>query len=95
MPGVDLILQQKEGESLKGSSARIWRCRPDGTGLESMCGGGYDNAIELVFMPSGETIGTMTYFIDPQGGLRDALCIGLKEAYIRNRKMLLKRIILN
>jgi putative membrane-bound dehydrogenase-like protein len=62
-----------EGVNLKGSSARIWRCRPDGTGLESMSGGGYDNAIELVFMPSGETLGTMTYFIDPQGGFRDAL----------------------
>ncbi len=63
----------KEGENLKGTSARIWRCKPDGTGLESMSGGGYDNAIELVFMPSGETIGTMTYFIEPQGGMRDAL----------------------
>ncbi|WP_018616935.1 PVC-type heme-binding CxxCH protein [Segetibacter koreensis] len=63
----------KEGKNLKGTSARIWRCRPDGTGLESMSGGGYDNAIELSFMPSGETIGTMTYFIEPQGGMRDAL----------------------
>ena len=63
----------KEGVNLKGNSARIWRCRPDGTGLESMCGGGYDNAIELVFMPSGESLGTMTYFIDPQAGMRDAL----------------------
>ena len=63
----------KEGEVLNGSSARIWRCRPDGTGLEPMTGGGYDNAIELAFMPSGETVGTMTYFIEPQGGLRDAV----------------------
>jgi putative membrane-bound dehydrogenase-like protein len=63
----------KEGVNLKGTSARIWRCHPDGTGLESMAGGGYDNAIELAFMPSGETIGTMTYFIDPQGGMRDAI----------------------
>jgi putative membrane-bound dehydrogenase-like protein len=63
----------KEGETLEGSSARIWRCRPDGTGLEPMSGGGYDNAVELAFMPSGETVGTMTYFIEPQGGMRDAL----------------------
>jgi len=63
----------KEGQELKGNSARIWRCRPDGSGLESMAGGGYDNAIELAFMPSGETIGTMTYFIEPQGGMRDAI----------------------
>ena len=63
----------KEGQKLKGGSARIWRCRPDGSGLESMAGGGYDNAIELAFMPSGETVGTMTYFVNPEGGMRDAL----------------------
>lgn len=63
----------KEGVPLKGNSARIWRCHPDGSNLESMSGGGYDNAIELIFMPSGETIGTMTYFIEPQAGMRDAL----------------------
>lgn len=63
----------KEGQHIKGSSARIWRCRPDGSDLESMSGGGYDNAVELAFMPSGETVGTMTYFIEPQGGMRDAL----------------------
>jgi putative heme-binding domain-containing protein len=63
----------REGVRLKGKGARIWRCRPDGSGLEPILGGGYDNAIELVFMPGGETIGTMTYFLDPQGGQRDAL----------------------
>ncbi len=63
----------REGVNLKGKGARIWRCRPDGTGLESMSGGGFDNAIEIAFMPAGETIGTMTYFTDPQGGFRDAL----------------------
>ena len=66
-------IKTKEGEILQGKGARIWRCRPDGTGLESMSGGGFDNTIELVFMPAGETIGTMTYFTDPQNGLRDAL----------------------
>jgi len=63
----------KEGKNLKGSSARIWRCRPDGSGLESLAGGGFDNSIELAFMPSGETVGTMTYFIEPQAGMRDAI----------------------
>ncbi|MFA5246109.1 MAG: PVC-type heme-binding CxxCH protein, partial [Pedobacter sp.] len=63
----------KEGQNLKGNSARIWRCRPDGSGLEPMSGGGFDNSIEIAFMPSGETFGTMTYFVDPQGGYRDAL----------------------
>ncbi|TKT87938.1 PVC-type heme-binding CxxCH protein, partial [Dyadobacter frigoris] len=63
----------KENQVLKGKSARIWRCRPDGSGLEPMAGGGFDNSIEIAFMPSGETIGTMTYFMEPQDGQRDAL----------------------
>ena len=66
-------IKTKEGTELKGKGARIWRCRPDGTGLESVSGGGFDNTIELIFMPSGETIGTMTYFTDPKDGFRDAL----------------------
>lgn len=66
-------ITSKEGVNLKGNTARIWRCRPDGSGLESMAGGGFDNSIELAFMPSGETVGTMTYFIEPQAGLRDAI----------------------
>lgn len=66
-------IKTKEGDSLKGKGARIWRCRPDGSGLESMSGGGFDNSVEIAFMPSGETLGTMTYFTDPQGGFRDAI----------------------
>ena len=66
-------IKTKEGTQLQGKGARIWRCRPDGTGLESLAGGGFDNTIEMVFMPAGETIGTMTYFTDPQNGQRDAL----------------------
>ncbi len=66
-------IETKEGELLEGKGARIWRVRPDGTGLEWISGGGFDNAVELAFMPSGEVIGTMTYFIDPQHGQRDAL----------------------
>ncbi|MBI2424667.1 MAG: HEAT repeat domain-containing protein [Candidatus Hydrogenedentes bacterium] len=66
-------IETKEGEVLEGTAARIWRCRPDGTGLERMAGGGFDNPVELIFTPGGETIGTMTYFMDPRNGQRDAL----------------------
>jgi len=38
-----------------------------------MSAGGFDNSIEIAFMPSGETVGTMTYFVNPEGGMRDAL----------------------
>ncbi len=63
----------KEGERLEGLAARIWRCRPDGTGLERYCGGGFDNPVELIFNDAGSMIGTMTYFTNPRLGQRDAL----------------------
>ncbi|WP_236970469.1 PVC-type heme-binding CxxCH protein [Membranihabitans marinus] len=66
-------ITNQEGEHFKGGGARIWRCKPDGSQLEWMSGGGFDNSIEIVFMPSGESIGTMTYFTEPQNGQRDAL----------------------
>lgn len=66
-------ITRKEGDTLEGKGARIWRVRPDGSGLEWVSGGGFDNSIELVFMPSGDVVGTMTYFLDPRDGLRDAL----------------------
>ena len=66
-------IKTKDGRAFKGLASRIWRVRPDGTGLESFAGGGFDNPVELVFTPAGETIGTMTYFRDPENGQRDAL----------------------
>jgi len=63
----------REGKRLEGKAARIWRCRPDGSQLETYCGGGFDNPIEIVFNEAGETIGTMTYFVDPSHGQRDGL----------------------
>lgn len=66
-------IQTKEGELLEGGAARIWRCKPDGTQLERYCGGGFDNPVEIIFTEPGELIGTMTYFVDPSNGQRDAL----------------------
>ncbi len=63
----------KEGELLEGFASRIWRCRPDGTQLERVAGGGFDNPVELVWNDSGDMFGTMTYFTDPKNGQRDAL----------------------
>lgn len=63
----------KEGKRLQGKGARIWRCKPDGSNLEIVSGGGFDNTIEIAFMPTGETFGTMTYFTDPKDGFRDAV----------------------
>jgi putative membrane-bound dehydrogenase domain len=66
-------IKTRDGREYKGLASRIWRLRSDGTGLESFAGGGFDNPVELVFTPAGETIGTMTYFKDPENGERDAL----------------------
>ncbi len=66
-------IQTKEGTQLEGLASRIWRTRVDGTGLERVAGGGFDNPVELTFTPAGEMIGTMTYFMDPHNGMRDGL----------------------
>ncbi len=63
----------KEGRRLKGETSRIWRVRPDGTGLEWVAAGGMNNPVELTFTEASEPIGTETYFTDPKAGQRDAL----------------------
>lgn len=63
----------QEGVPLKGETARVWRVRPDGSGLEWISAGGMNNPVELSFTPAGEVLGTLTFFVEPQRGLRDAL----------------------
>ncbi|MDE0728504.1 MAG: dehydrogenase, partial [Alphaproteobacteria bacterium] len=66
-------IKTKDGRAFKGLASRIWRMNPDGTGLESVAGGGFDNPVEIIFTPGGEIIGTMTYFTNPKNGQRDSL----------------------
>jgi putative membrane-bound dehydrogenase-like protein len=54
-------------------AAHIFRCRPDGTGIEPVMSGGMDNPVEVVFTRGGERIFTTTFFQHPGGGLRDGL----------------------
>jgi putative membrane-bound dehydrogenase-like protein len=54
-------------------AAHIFRCRPDGTGIEPVMTGGMDNPVAVVFMPGGERIFTTTFFQHPGGGQRDGL----------------------
>jgi putative membrane-bound dehydrogenase-like protein len=54
-------------------AAHIFRCRPDGTGLEPVMTGGMDNPVDVVFTPGGERIFTTTFFQHPGGGKRDGL----------------------
>lgn len=66
-------ITRKEGDQLKGETARIWRVRPDGTDLQWISAGGMNNPVELTFTAAAEAIGTETYFTNPQAGQRDAL----------------------
>jgi putative membrane-bound dehydrogenase-like protein len=54
-------------------AAHIFRCRPDGTGIEPVMTGGMDNPVDVVFTPGGERIFTTTFFVNPGGGQRDGL----------------------
>ena len=53
--------------------SHIFRCRPDGTGIEPVMTGGMDNPVDVVFTPGGERIFTTTFFQHPGGGQRDGL----------------------
>jgi putative membrane-bound dehydrogenase-like protein len=54
-------------------ASHMFRCRPDGTGLEPVMTGGMDNPVGVVFTPGGERIFTTTFLVHPGGGLRDGL----------------------
>src|SRR5439155_16068291 len=54
-------------------ASHIFRCRPDGSGIESVMTGGMDNPVEVVFTPGGERIFSTTFFQHPGGGRRDGL----------------------
>jgi putative heme-binding domain-containing protein len=57
------------GELLtKGKAARIFSCRPDGSDLRVLCGGGMDNPVEVDFWETGECLGTVNLmFGKPRG----------------------------
>jgi putative membrane-bound dehydrogenase-like protein len=54
-------------------ASHIFRCRPDGTGIEPVMNGGMDNPVDVVFTPGGERVFTTTFFVHPGGGQRDGL----------------------
>ena len=60
------------GVEVWGKTGALIRCHPDGTHPEVLCRG-FENLVEIVFLPSGEMIGTDNWFQLPAGGVRDAL----------------------
>jgi putative membrane-bound dehydrogenase-like protein len=49
------------GREWKSRAAHIFRCRPNGSGLEPVLTGGMDNPVDVVFMPDGERILSATF----------------------------------
>lgn len=62
-------LPNVEGSLLtKGKAARIFSCRPDGSDVQVLCGGGMDNPVEVDFFETGECLGSVNLFYDrPRG----------------------------
>jgi putative membrane-bound dehydrogenase-like protein len=81
----------KEGERMVGETARIWRVRPDGSDLEWIAGGGMNNPVELAFTPAGEVLGTLTFFVYPQRGLRDAINFWVEGGVYGKRTSAIRR----
>src|SRR5688572_9379757 len=65
-------LKRSDGKVIEGKSGALLRCKPDGFDLEVLCRG-FENLVEVVFLPTGEIIGTDNWFFLPQQGVRDAL----------------------
>lgn len=52
-------IERPDGTLLEGLASRIWRCRSDGSELERLAGGGFDNPVEVAWTADGEMLGTM------------------------------------
>lgn len=56
-------ITQADGTVLKGKAARIFRCKLDGSQVETVCGGGMDNPVEVAFTAEGEPFCTANIVI--------------------------------
>jgi len=65
-------LKRADGTFLESKSGALLRCRPDGSDIEVIARG-FENLVEVEFLPTGEIIGTDNWFSFPQAGERDAL----------------------
>ena len=55
-----------------GTTGILFRCRSDGTHPEVLAHG-FTNLVEIAFWPTGEIVGTNTWYQEPANGLRDSL----------------------
>lgn len=64
--------RSSEGAEIWSKAGALIRCRPDGSQPEVVARG-FENLVEIVFLPTGEIIGSANWFQLPAGGIRDAL----------------------
>src|SRR5436190_8477429 len=55
-------IDRPDGSRMEGHAARVFRCRPDGSQVEVVCGGGMDNPVEVAFTEEGEPLVTCALF---------------------------------
>lgn len=61
-------IADKDGTVIsKGKAARIFSCNPDGSDVQTHCGGGMDNPTEIDFTAAGEMLGTVNILIPKRG----------------------------
>src|SRR5204863_9312101 len=58
-------ITQPDGTVMKGKAARIFRCKPDGSDVEVVCGGGMDDPVGMAFTDEGEAFATVDMRIGP------------------------------
>jgi putative membrane-bound dehydrogenase-like protein len=56
-------IDRPDGSRMQGNAARVFRCRPDGSQIEVVCGGGMDNPVEIAFTEEGEPLVTCALFL--------------------------------
>jgi putative membrane-bound dehydrogenase-like protein len=53
-------IHRPDGTVLAGHASGVYRCRPDGSDVEMVCGGGNDNPVMMTFTAEGEPLATST-----------------------------------
>jgi putative membrane-bound dehydrogenase-like protein len=65
-------LRGPDGSHARGQCGALIRCQPDGSKVETVARG-FENLVEIVFIPDGSIIGTLNWYQLPERGARDAL----------------------
>jgi putative membrane-bound dehydrogenase-like protein len=70
-------IKKPDGSISKGKAARVFRCKPDGSNVEVVCGGGMDNPVEIAFTAEGEPLVTVD-ILHNQPSRNDGIIFGIE-----------------